>query len=74
MSFTADREDFENSGEKNKRGSVDLYMFTVGVSTFLCNGNALTLSRLPQFPRLIGDFTSQTTNICDFQQRLPVII
>ena len=45
-------DDFENSGEKNKRGSVDLYMFT-GVSTFLRNGNALTLSRLPQFPGLI---------------------
>ncbi len=36
------RDAFENSGEKNKRGSVDLDMFTVGVSTFLCNGNALS--------------------------------
>ena len=52
--------DFENLGEKNKRGSVDLDIFTAGVSTVLCNGNALTLSRLPQFPGLtIGDFASQ---------------
>ena len=42
---------FENSGEKNKRGSVDLYMFTVGVSTFLYA--LVTLSRLivPQLPQ-----------------------
>jgi hypothetical protein len=34
------RDDFENSGEKNKRGSViwTFYRRLVGVSTFLCNG------------------------------------
>jgi hypothetical protein len=50
------RDDFENSGEKNKRGSVDLYMFTGrGFEFFVQRQRSLTLSRLPQFPGLIGD-------------------
>ena len=56
--------DFENLGEKNKRGSVDLDIFTVGVSTFLCNGNALTLSRLPQFRSTTTSSPSHNITIC----------
>ena len=52
------RDDFENSGEKNKRGSVDLDIFTVGVSTFL---HASQTTNICDFSRL-------------FQQRLPIII
>ncbi len=55
------RDAFENSGEKNKRGSVGLDIFTVGVSTFLCT----------PISGMTGDFASQITN---FQQRLPSII
>ena len=53
------RDDFENSGAEGRRIiSAEASICTclpVGVSIVLCNGNALTLSRLPQFPGLIGD-------------------
>jgi hypothetical protein len=60
------RDAFENSGEKNRRGSVDLDIFTVGVSTFFVQRQSTTLSRSRDYPNFrnvsAGDFASQITN------------
>ncbi len=61
---------FENSGEKNKRGSVDLDIFTVGVSTFC----ATTTRATTPISGIDWRFRIPTTHICDFQQQLPIII
>ena len=53
-----DRDAFENSGEKNKRGSVDLVIFTVGVERL--NSNC-TLVAIPQFLDFIIKTKTTTT-------------
>ena len=67
-------DDFENSGEKNKRGSVDLYMFTGRGFDFFAQrqrSHALATNPISGID-CVGDFASQPTNICDSQQRRPI--